>query len=107
MKLNAVIISTEVFEDLEKLGLTLRRPFDGLNNDELETYRDMIWHKTSRLSVITEGKYFCGSDDGKNFFAVANDKISMLEKIFPEFDIVKIDHQDFPWDRNPFRDFTN
>jgi len=104
MKLNAVIISTGVLEDLEKLGLTLRRPFDGLNSDELETYQDMIWHKTSRLSVITEGKYFCGSDNEKNFFAVTNDKISMLKKIFPKFDIVKIEYQDFPLDRDPFRD---
>lgn len=104
MKLNAVIISTEVLEDLEKLGLILGRPFDELSDNEFETYQDMIWDRTSKLSSITEGKYFCGSDNGKDFFAVTSDKIGTLKEIFPKFNIVQIESQDFPWDRDPFRD---
>lgn len=103
MKLNAVIINTEILEDLEKLGLTLRKPFDELSDNELETYQDMIWDRTSKLSIITKEKYFCGSNNGKNFFAVTSDKIDTLREIFPKFSIIEIESQDFPWDRDPFR----
>ena len=61
MKLNAVIISIGVLEDLEKLGLTLRRPFDGLNSDEVGAIavdnRGELWIGTDPLKYTSEEEF--------------------------------------------------
>ncbi|MDP2908775.1 MAG: hypothetical protein Q8N77_03130 [Nanoarchaeota archaeon] len=103
MKLNAIIIDSLDEKHLAKLSLEFEVVDGSVEMDEenFESYNRYMCEKTTELERLTKGQYFCGQDDGKDFFAVEKKHSPLLKGLFKEFEITEIESRDYPWDHWP------
>lgn len=103
MKVTGVIIDSESRGDVEKLGCTWSAPEDG--PEDFDLFQDIIFNRTEALEKINP-RFMCGEDDGKVFFFSDNAEVATIAivKVFPEFDLVEVELDDYALDYDYHRD---
>ncbi len=72
--------------------------------DNWEGWEEATNARQNKLDSITN-KYMMGNDDAKYFY-FTNDQegLKSIQHVFPEFEIIEVNYEDYPWDYDYIRD---